>query len=171
MSEMKAGQHISAMKLAENGTRHENLGMFTPILRSSGINKTEEQPVDVSFAMRVVDEAIASGLQHKEKVKKEEAQKKAAEAKGLEALDCSIIRSEGEARLEFVANQEVSRRGYIASKAASISSPPVLSPMDQNRRRLAEIQGIESAWSQAKTPEQAREIMNGQAQKQNGQTQ
>lgn len=152
----KAQSGIASM--GEN--RKAQSGMFDPIIAAApGVHAGSE-----NVAIKLVEHAIAERVQHIEQVQKNEASERSSEARAEEKRVAGMIESAEEARLDAIAQNNVLSRNY-ASERQYTTAPSV------NRSRLSEIRGIESAWGQSKTPDQAREIMNGQSRKQNGQTQ
>lgn len=166
----KAQSGIASM--GEN--RKAQSGMFDPIIAAAtGVHAGSE-----NFAIKLVEHAIAERVQHIEQVQKNGASERSSEARAEEKRVAGMIESAEEARLDAIAQNNVLSRNYSAAGAETAAQPISKASERQyttapcvNRSRISEIRGIESAWGQAKTPDQAREIMNGQSRKQNGQTQ
>lgn len=141
---------------------------------SDGCSKNLKGQIDEAFANQVENIVssmqITTGAQASFAMANENAGANAAMT-ALKAHESSLARAEqflAEGRAKVVEEQRQGRK-IVAEKSAKAGAKT--NEQQRNTAAIANIRGIESAWGQSKTPDQAREIMNGQSRKQNGQTQ
>lgn len=166
--------------------------LFDPIQplsnSSDRCSKNLKGQIDEAFANQVENFVssmqITTGAQASFAMANENAGANAAMA-ALKASEAALIREEqhkAEGRVKVAEEQRQGRKAHAIDASAARkfvgveaekSAKAVAKTNEQqgNAEAIANIRKIESAWGQAKTPDQAREIMNGQSRKQNGQTQ